>query len=298
MLIRIGTRASKLALWQAHHVAQLLESIDASLKIQIVPIKTTGDLILDRSLAKVGGKGLFLKEIEDALLRDDVDIAVHSMKDVPAQMPEGLVIAAMLEREDSRDAWVSNDGISFDMLPSGKKVGSSSLRRVCQLKRLRPDLDYVDVRGNVDTRLKKMQDGEYAAIVLATAGLKRLGLSNVVTQHLDIVSSVGQGAIGIECLESRQDLKSLVAPLNHSSTYSCVNAERAFLAVLGGGCEVPVGCHATLSDSTLTIRALISDIEGKNFIEEKTTCLESEGVSNARDLAHKMLDGGGRNLLI
>lgn len=296
-IIRIGTRGSKLALWQAHHVESLLKATHPGIEIQIVPIKTTGDLILDRSLAKVGGKGLFLKEIEDALLADHVDIAVHSMKDVPAQMPKGLVIGAVLEREDPRDALISRDGTSFGNLPAGAKVGSSSLRRVCQLRRSRPDLNYVDVRGNVDTRLKKLKDGEFDAIVLAAAGLNRLGLASVITHHLDIIPSVGQGAIGIECREGQTELLEMLKKLNHDRTADCVLAERAFLAVIGGGCEVPVGCHAVYEDDRITIAGLISDVVGSRFVEEKMSCDVQTARMEATSLSNRLLDAGGRLFL-
>jgi hydroxymethylbilane synthase len=244
--ITIGTRASKLALWQANHVKALLEE-QFQANVTLKKISTKGDRILDRSLMDIGGKGLFLKEIEDALLVGEVDIAVHSMKDVPYELPEGLVITAILPRENPHDAFVSSRFKAFEDLPNDAVIGTTSLRRVEQLKQMNPNLKFKDLRGNVDTRLAKLQAGEYDAIVLACAGLKRLGLQEHICQELRIVPAVGQGAVGIECREMDDELVKMVSALNDAKTKDCVDLERYFLAQIEGDCKTPVGCHVKQS---------------------------------------------------
>lgn len=246
-MIVIGTRPSKLALWQANHVKDLLAKIGVEARLET--ITTKGDQILDRSLVEIGGKGLFLKEIEDALLAGTVDIAVHSLKDVPYELDDRLVLAAILPRENPSDAFLSKKYSSFSALPIGAKVGTTSLRRIVQLKALRPDLEFVPLRGNVDTRLKKLEAGEFDAIILAAAGLNRLGLGSHITALLDTIPAVGQGAIAIECLGERADLLTLLAGLNHVPTASAVSVERNFLKIFQGSCQTPIGCLAT-SDKT------------------------------------------------
>ncbi|MEW6584338.1 MAG: hydroxymethylbilane synthase [Nitrospirota bacterium] len=283
--IVIGTRGSKLALWQAQFVGEELKRHHPGLEVDLTKIKTTGDMILDVPLAKVGGKGLFVKEIEEALLSRKVDIAVHSMKDVPTEFPEGLHLAAICEREDPRDAFISQIqgsgfGIqNFSNLPRGAKIGTSSLRRSCQLLSIRPDLSIHDLRGNLDTRLRKLDEGQFDAIILACAGVKRLGLANRITEILPFKTSlpaVGQGAVGIECRLDDEFVNSLIAPLNHGGTSICVKAERSFLKRLEGGCQVPIAAHAR--------------IVRKNDIPPLDP-LPAKGGSGGVDSEHLILDG-------
>ncbi|MEK7308571.1 MAG: hydroxymethylbilane synthase [Nitrospirota bacterium] len=251
----IATRGSKLALWQADWVKAELERRYPDIRIELKKIKTTGDKILDVPLAKVGGKGLFVKEIEEALLRKDADLAVHSMKDVPVDLPDGLHIAAVCKREDPRDAFITQiqgsgvRGQGFKDLPHGAKVGTSSLRRACQLLNIRPDLNITQLRGNLDTRIRKLDEGQFDAIIVAAAGVKRLGLVQRITETLgaDIsLPAIGQGAVGIECRINDEFINKMLEPLNHPETAVCVCAERAFLRKLEGGCQVPIAGHARL----------------------------------------------------
>jgi hydroxymethylbilane synthase len=283
--ISIGTRGSKLALWQAEWFKSELKKRHADLEIELNKIKTTGDKILDVPLAKVGGKGLFVKEIEEALLRHEVDIAVHSMKDVPTEFPEGLHLAVICKREDPRDALILSEKLKVKSerynppirplekggkggsektksksllysLPNGAKIGTSSLRRSCQLLNIRPGIKIEQLRGNLDTRIRKLDEGYFDAIILATAGVRRLGLQYRITEMLpfDIsLPAIGQGAIGIECRIDDEFINNLIAPLNHTETFICVKAERAFLKRLGGGCQVPIAAHAILEQRTKTI---------------------------------------------
>jgi len=243
----IGTRASKLALWQANHVKTLLES-KFKIKVTLKEISTKGDQILDRSLMDIGGKGLFLKEIEEELSAGTVDIAVHSMKDVPYELPKGLVIPCILNREDPLDAFVSNEYQDISDMPEGAVVGTSSLRRLEQLKANYPDLEFKSLRGNVDTRLRKLDDGKFDAIILAIAGMKRLGLENRISTPLDIIPAVGQGAIGVECLEKNADVLDMLKELNHEETFRCVSLERYYSEKLEGSCQTPMGCHVISSE--------------------------------------------------
>lgn len=258
----IATRGSRLALWQAGWVKTELGKKHPDIEIELKKIKTTGDKILDVPLAKVGGKGLFVKEIEEAILRGDADLAVHSMKDVPVDLPTGLHIAAMCKREDPRDAFVSRIQDSgfriqrFKDLPQGATVGTSSLRRVCQLLNIRPDLKIVQLRGNLDTRIRKLEEGQFDAIIVAAAGVKRLGMAERITEILEpdrSLPAIGQGAIGIECRINDDYINNLINPLNHPETSVCVHAERAFLKKLGGGCQVPIAAHARLVSSKLSV---------------------------------------------
>jgi hydroxymethylbilane synthase len=246
--ISIGTRGSKLALWQAEWVKSELERLYPDLHIDLKKIKTTGDKILDVPLAKVGGKGLFVKEIEEALLKNEVDIAVHSMKDVPTEFPDGLHLAVICKREDPRDAFISKIR-RFRDLPHGAKVGTSSLRRSCQLLHIRPDLKIQHLRGNLDTRIRKLAEGQFEAIIVAAAGIKRLGFHNRITEILPLaisVPAVGQGALGIECRIDDEFIHRIIDPLNHPETSICVKAERAFLKRLEGGCQVPIAAYARI----------------------------------------------------
>ena len=263
--LRIGTRGSALALWQAEWVKSQLLSGERELVVELVIIKTTGDKILDVPLAKVGGKGLFVKEIEEALLQGRADLAVHSVKDMPAELPEGLHLAAMPRREDPRDALISKNGAGLDKLPHRARVGTSSLRRAAQLLHLRPDLRIETLRGNVDTRLRKLESEGLDAIVLAAAGLKRMELSQVISEYLEperILPAVGQGALGIETRIADLSTNEIVASLIHQQTVTTVRAERAFLKRLEGGCQVPIGAYATMEGETLILTGMVADLKG------------------------------------
>jgi hydroxymethylbilane synthase len=269
--IRIGTRGSKLALWQAGYIRGLLEKENPEFEFEQVIIRTTGDKVLDTALSKIGDKGLFTKDLEIALAGNEIDLAVHSMKDVPTKLADNLGIASMLVREDSMDILVSNKYQSFAGLPAGARVGTSSLRRKAQLCYARKDLDFVDIRGNVDTRLNKLDKGEYEAIILAYAGIHRLGWGERITEKLPFslcLPAVGQGAIGIETRNDDVYINNLVNKVNHLETYFCVNSERALLAELEGGCQVPVGCQAYFKNDRLRISALVADVEGTTLLKE------------------------------
>lgn len=307
----IGTRGSKLALWQANWVKERLTEVYPELKIEIEKIKTTGDKILDAPLAKIGGKGLFVKEIEEALLSKRVDLAVHSMKDVPTEIPAGLHISAICKREDPRDAFLSRNGIPLKKLPSGATVGTSSLRRAVQLKALRHDLNIKPLRGNVDTRIKKLNEGQFDGILLAFAGLKRMELQNIVTEIISediIIPAIGQGAIGIETRIDDEYINELLKPLKDPITTLCVNAERAFLSVMAGGCQVPVACYAKIEDGYFKVLGMIGDpddefpiIRGVRQIKLPANFdvqpVVSEAEKIAKDLAKELLERGGKFIL-
>ena len=270
--IIIGTRGSKLALWQAEWVKSELQKLNPDLKIELNKIKTTGDKILDVPLAKVGGKGLFVKEIEEALLNGEADLAVHSMKDVPTDFPNGLYLAVICKREDSRDAFISQVKSeklkikNFKDLPKGATVGTSSLRRSCQLLSIRPDLKIEQLRGNLDTRLRKLDEGQFDAIILAAAGVKRLGWAERITETIEpevSLPAIGQGAIGIECRVDDDFINNLIAPLNHTETSICVRGERACLKKLEGGCQVPIAAHARLLSRESGVKSLESKKNSK-----------------------------------
>jgi hydroxymethylbilane synthase len=268
--IRIATRKSPLALWQAEYVKSNLLKHHPHLAIELVTFTTQGDKILDVPLAKIGGKGLFVKELESAMLAGEADLAVHSMKDVPMECPEGLAITTICEREDPTDAFVSNRFATLDDLPQGAIVGTSSLRRQCQLRALRPDLIIRDLRGNVGTRLGRLDNNEYDAIILASAGLKRLGLEARLRQQLtQLLPAVGQGAVGIETRIDDTKLHQLLAPLHHPQTALCVQAERAMNRRLQGGCQVPIAGYATIDNQTLTLKALVGSIDGHQIIHQQ-----------------------------
>lgn len=274
----LATRASALALYQANLVKTLLEKKHAGLTIELLPIKTSGDLILDRPLREVGGKALFLKEIEEALLQNKADFAVHSMKDVPAFFPEGLKLGVILEREDASDILISSQGFDLSQIPLNAKVGTSSLRRKIQLLKQRPDLQVLELRGNVDTRLRKLKEGFYDAIILAYAGVKRLNLlQNIAYQKLNFVASPGQGAIGIEYRESDLDLEKILKSLDHPPTHQMVNIERLFLKHFEASCEVPIGaqCSFIKEQNRFQLRAFLSDNEAEKYLES-----EREGSSD------------------
>lgn len=272
--LRIATRQSPLALWQAEHVQAQLQRLHPDLNIVLVPMSTRGDEILDKSLAKIGGKGLFIKELEVAMHEQEADLAVHSMKDVPYQLPEGFVLSSIMAREDPTDALVCHQVQSFDQLPQGAIVGTSSLRRQSQLLSHRPDLNVKPLRGNVGTRLSKLDSGEYDAIILASAGLKRLGKTDRITQVLSPTQSLpaaGQGAIGIECLASDTHTQQLLTVLADSQTTACVRAERAVTRELSASCTSPLAVYATCKDGIITLRARIGDPDGSRLIEALTS---------------------------
>ncbi|MGL5533446.1 MAG: hydroxymethylbilane synthase [Plesiomonas shigelloides] len=299
-LIRIATRQSPLALWQAEHVRQLLCAQHPDLEVTLVPMVTKGDVILDTPLAKVGGKGLFVKELELALLEQRADIAVHSMKDVPVEFPDGLGLVCICERDDPHDALVSNHYDSLDALPQGAIVGTSSLRRQCQLRAARPDLHIKDLRGDVGTRLSKLDNGEYDAIILAAAGLRRLGLEARIRARLSVQQSlpaVGQGAIGIECRLDDARVRALLAPLNHADTADRVVAERAMNNRLQGGCQVPIGSYAELTGDQLYLRALVGAPDGSRLLQAEIRGPRTAAEQLGSALAEQLLDAGAGSIL-
>ncbi len=327
--ISIGTRGSKLALWQAECIKALLMKHHPGLKVHLVKIKTTGDMILDVPLAQVGGKGLFVKEIEESILRNDVDIAVHSMKDVPTDFPAGLHLSAICEREDPRDAFVSQVQNSipkirnFKELPRGATLGTSSLRRSCQLSHLRPDLNIVQLRGNLDTRIRKLDEGQFDAIILATAGVKRLGLQNRITEILPFevsLPAIGQGAIGIECRIDDEIINGIVGALDHKETSIAVRAERAFLKRLEGGCQVPIAAYARIEHradsgeqrakdsaekdlslinrhSLLIMDGLVGSIDGKKLVRGHIEGRHEDNELLGTRLAEDLLSRGAKEIL-
>jgi hydroxymethylbilane synthase len=288
-MLKLGTRSSALALWQANWVKSALERQWAGLAVELVPIKTTGDKILNVPLADVGGKGLFTKEIDDALLAGRIDVAVHSMKDIPYQLPNGIDFGAIPEREDSHDAFVSNGRMLGD-LPPGAVIGTSSLRRQVQLRHRFPSIRLVPLRGNVDTRLKKVASGEFDGIVLALAGLKRLGQENLVTQIIDeglMLPAVGQGALGIACRSADSVVRERLAPLDHFPTRLAVTAERGLLAVLEGSCKVPIAGHGKLLEGRITLRGLVANLAGTIVIADEIAG-DAGNTSAARELGLKL----------
>ena len=299
-IVRIATRKSPLALWQAEHISQRLKALHSDIEIELVTMVTQGDKILDTPLAKVGGKGLFVKELEQGMLRGDADIAVHSMKDVPVEFPAGLQLSVICEREDPRDAFVSNTYSRLEDLPQAAIVGTSSMRRQCQLREARPDLVIKDLRGNVNTRLKKLDEGQYAAIILASAGLKRLEFDSRITAFLEPEQSlpaIGQGAIGIESRENDDEILDLIKPLEHEITRICVSAERAMNLRLEGGCQVPIAGFAQIEHDTLTLRGLVGQPDGSEMIrgEEKGNISEAEQLGTK--LADDLLSRGAKEIL-
>jgi hydroxymethylbilane synthase len=299
-LLRIATRSSRLALWQAEHVRARLQREHVGLNVELIPITTTGDRIIDRPLAKIGGKGLFIKELEGALFDQRADIAVHSMKDVPVDTPAGLHIPVILEREDPRDAVITNGGLRFDQLEVDATIGTSSLRRKSQLLARRDKLRIRDLRGNVTTRLEKLRQGEFDAIVLAAAGLKRLGFGaqiSTVFETTDVIPAVGQGAIGIECRVDDTRTQALIAPLHDTITGLCVEAERAMSATLEGGCDVPLAAHATLVGGELHLAGLVASLDGRRIARDETAGPAADGVDIGRQLATALLAAGAGRIL-
>jgi len=295
--IIIATRESQLALWQAEHVKARLMALHPGLEVELLGMTTQGDQILDSPLSRIGGKGLFVKELEVAMAEGRADLAVHSIKDVPMDLPEGFEMAAILEREDPRDAYVSNVYPSLEALPPNARVGTSSLRRQAQLRARLPHLQVDTLRGNVNTRLRKLDEGQYAAILLAAAGLKRLGFESRIRATLspeESLPAVGQGAIGIEIRSGRPDLAALLAPLNHPETAACVRAERAMSRVLQGGCQAPIGGYAVVRDDRITLRAFVADLEGIRFFrataEGALDAPEAVGHAAAQELIQQGAD--------
>lgn len=298
--IRIATRRSPLALWQAEHVADTLRRTHAGVQIEIVGMSTRGDKILDAPLAKIGGKGLFVKELEQGMLEGRADIAVHSMKDVPVDFPDGLHLAVIMEREDPRDAFVSNRFGGLDDLPQGACVGTSSLRRACQLAERRPDLRIQPLRGNVNTRLSKLDAGEYDAIILAAAGLMRLGFEERIRARIeaqDSLPAIGQGAIGIECRAADERVNALIAPLHHAPTADRVCAERALNNRLMGGCQVPIAGHATLEDNGIYLRGLVGTPDGKRVLRGERRGPRSDAEALGTSLAKDLIAQGAGEIL-
>jgi len=299
--IRIATRKSELALWQARHVAEKLEALPAVSGVTLVPLSTRGDEILDKSLQKIGGKGLFIKELEVAMQTGAADIAVHSMKDVPAVMPDGFCIAAVLERANPHDAFLSADGTSFANLPAGAKIGSSSLRRQAQLKAQRPDIDVIPLRGNVNTRLQKLADGHYDAIILACAGLERLGMQSHITSEFPVdvmLPAAAQGVVGIECMADRGDLRDVLASLEDPLSKLTTTAERAVAATLDANCQSPVASYATVENDSLTIDALVASPDGKTVIREQVSGSIDAAEELGQEVAESLLRRGAGELLV
>ncbi|RUO64057.1 hydroxymethylbilane synthase [Pseudidiomarina planktonica] len=298
--LRIATRKSKLALWQAEHIKARLEALHSGLQVTLVPMSTRGDVILDTPLAKIGGKGLFVKELELAMMEDRADLAVHSMKDLPVDFPEGLELHTICTREDPRDAFVSNTYKELSELPDGAVVGTCSLRRRCQIQANYPQLIIKDLRGNVQTRLQKLDDGEYDAIILAAAGLIRLELGDRITNFMPVSESLpanGQGALGIECRSDNSRVHELLAPLDCADTRSCVLAERAMNRRLEGGCQVPIGAYAELDGDQLRLRGLVGRPDGTEIIEGDIQGHRDDAEAIGIELAEYLLSRGAGAIL-
>lgn len=298
----LGTRGSKLALWQARYIKEKVEKI-TGLPVEIRKIKTTGDKILDVPLAKVGGKGLFTKEIEVELIAGDVDLAVHSMKDVPTELPEGLCMAATPEREDPRDVVVSGAGYDLDSLPEGGRLGTSSLRRRAQVLALRTDIDVVDVRGNLDTRMRKAEEGEVDAVVLAAAGIRRMGWADRITHYIDVdqmVPAVGQGAIGVEVREDDELLLGVCRELTCDETLTCVTSERVVMRQLEGGCQVPIGAYARFEDGdpgTLVMDGMVGSIEGEIILRDRVSGPADDPIALGERMVERLRGLGAEEVL-
>ena len=298
--LRIISRESPLAMWQARHVRERLCAIHAGLKVEIIGVSTEADRFLDRSLDQLGGKGAFVKELEQALLEDRADLAVHSMKDVTIDLPEGLRLAAILEREDCRDAFVSPRHQTLGQLPQGARIGTSSLRRRCQLAQLRPDLKIMDIRGNVGTRLRKLDAGEYDALVLAAAGLLRLGLTDSIRGYLPVetlLPAIGQGALGLETRADDSAVLDLIQPLDHPQTHTCVIAERALSRRLNGGCHAPVAALATCDGNELSLRALVGSLDGREILRASISGPRDQAVALGEAVGADLIGQGAERIL-
>ena len=300
MKIRIATRKSPLALWQANFVKQNLLLAHKDLTVELIPMVTQGDIILDSPLSKIGGKGLFVKQLEQAILNNEADIAVHSIKDIPAQFPEGMMLAAICQRDEVRDAFVANKYASLNDLPEGAIVGTSSLRRQCQLRSHFPHLIIKDLRGNVGTRLNKLDDGQYDAIILASVGLKRLSLEHRITQYIDtdlMLPAVGQGAIGIESRTDDKQILDIITVLDDKKSRACIQAERAMNNALQGGCQVPIAGYCRLNNDELMLQGLVGRVDGSKIIKQQITGFINEAESLGEKLAKQLLNQGADLIL-
>lgn len=298
--IRIGTRGSELALVQARFIAEEIKAQYRDISLEIVPIKTRGDRMQNISLAKIGGKGVFVKEIEEALLEEKIEIAVHSMKDVPVELPEGLEISVIPEREDPRDVLISRNNIKMEELPQGAKIGTGSLRRRMQLLNFLPDIEVVPIRGNLGTRIKKIDSEGLVGIIAAAAGMKRMGWAAKVSQYIPVermLPSAGQGVLGIEVRRDDHKIKEILSFLNHGQTFAEVSAERAFLRTLGGGCQVPIACIGRKRGDMLILKGLVGSTDGKIVIEDEIKGAVEEGEELGNSLAETILSRGGRAVL-
>lgn len=298
--LRIGTRGSQLALWQAHWVKSELEREHKGLTVELEIIKTTGDKITDVPLAQVGGKGLFVKEIEEALIEDRVHLAVHSMKDVPTEFPEGLSLRCITEREDPRDALLTTDGSKIADLKEGARIGTSSLRRSSQLFKKRPDFKICELRGNLDTRIRKLEEGQFDAIILASAGLRRLGWEDKISEYIDpkfMIPAIGQGALGIESKTDNDEVNAMIDFFNHDNTSNAVKAERACLKRLEGGCQVPIAAFGTIEGDTLSMDGLVASVDGTNIITAQISGSVKECEALGIKLAEDLLSQGGDKIL-
>lgn len=299
-VVKIGTRESALAMWQTEFVVEALKQKTNEYIFEIIPIKTKGDKILDVALAKVGDKGLFTKELELAMLAGEIDLAVHSMKDIPTTLVEGLTIAAILQRHDPHDVLVAQGYDSFAALPQGAKVGTSSLRRRSQLLNARPDLDIHDIRGNLNTRMRKMVDEQFDALILAAAGVERLGWSDKITEKLSYelcLPAVSQGAIGIECRADDNEILVLTALIHHEETAHCIKAERALLAALEGGCQIPIGALAEVEGQQIRLRAIVGSLDGQTVLKDQIIGGIHEAAELGETLAKRFMANGAKEIL-
>lgn len=299
-IIKVGSRQSQLAMWQTEHVVDILKKKFPQYKFEIIPIKTKGDKILDVALAKIGDKGLFTKELELAILNKEVDFAVHSMKDLPTVVPNGLMIASITKRHDPRDVLISKNNCSFFDLPHNSCIGTSSLRRKAQILNIRPDLKIMDLRGNLNTRLKRMETENYDAIILAAAGVERLGWQDKISEKLSYeicLPAVGQGSIGIEIRSNDEEIYNIVREANHTQTEICITAERALLKALEGGCQIPIGAIAEIYDNQLTLKALVGSLDGKVIIKDSLTGKIDKSEDIGLELANNLKQQGALKIL-
>lgn len=299
-LIKIGTRGSRLALWQAEEVQKKLQEAFPDLVSEIVVIKTTGDKILDVALSKIGDKGLFTKELEMELLDGSIDIAVHSLKDIPTQLPDGLMLGGVLERGEVRDVFLSGDGRLLSEFGKGDKVGTSSLRRRSQLLKHYPDISVVDIRGNVNSRIQKMQDGYCDGLVMAGAGILRLGLEDLISEYIEpsiVMPAVSQGAVAIEMREDDEYIYNIIDAINHTETWKVVMAERTFLRVMEGGCQVPVACYSVVNGHQIKLDAMVASLDGRTMIRDSFESDLEEASEKAVELALSMLEAGAEDIL-
>lgn len=300
MNIRIATRKSPLALWQANFVKQQILTNHPNLTVELIPMVTKGDVLLDSPLSKIGGKGLFVKQLEQAILNNEADIAVHSIKDIPAEFPEGLTLATICKRDDVRDSFISNKYSNIDELPNGAIIGTSSLRRQCQLRAKYPHLQIKDLRGNVGTRLAKLDNKQYDAIILASAGLKRLALEDRIKQYIDtdlILPAVGQGAIGIETRSDDKQILEILSVLDDKHSRVCIEAERAMNKALQGGCQVPIAGYSQLNNNILSLQGLVGRIDGSKIIKGTLEGSITEAEKLGQELAKRLLDQGAKAIL-